>query len=100
MTDLEWLCDWYRERCNGEWEHEFGIAIDTLDNPGWSLRIDLVATGLDGAPFPGEEIEDGDKWVRLWKDSNSNVFHGSCSPTMLPSMLERFRRWATHEVAS
>jgi len=31
---LKWLQDWYAARCYGDWEHEFGINIRTLDNPG------------------------------------------------------------------
>jgi hypothetical protein len=25
---------WYASRCDGEWEHGYGISIETLDNPG------------------------------------------------------------------
>jgi len=31
---LQFLQEWYLEQCNGDWEHEFGIKIETLDNPG------------------------------------------------------------------
>ena len=42
-----WLQQWYYGHCNGDWEHGSGIHIDTLDNPGWSITINL---------------EDTDKW--------------------------------------
>ena len=29
------LQKWYKSQCNGDWEHSFGIKIETLDNPGW-----------------------------------------------------------------
>ncbi|GHB54781.1 hypothetical protein GCM10010331_48120 [Streptomyces xanthochromogenes] len=32
---LDRLQSWYSAQCNGDWEHEWGIKIDTLDNPGW-----------------------------------------------------------------
>lgn len=38
---------WYLGQCNDEWEHSFGVAIETLDNPGWSLRIELEETSLE-----------------------------------------------------
>ena len=41
------LQDWYLAQCNGDWEHEFGIKIDTLDNPGWSVVIDLLGTNYE-----------------------------------------------------
>src|SRR4030095_11402014 len=42
---------WYRARCNGDWEHSFGITICTLDNPGWSVSIQLTDTVLAQAAF-------------------------------------------------
>lgn len=42
------LQQWYQRQCDGDWEHSYGIKIDTLDNPGWVLTIDLVDTELEG----------------------------------------------------
>jgi hypothetical protein len=39
---LQWLQEWYLEQCDREWEHEYGIKIGTLDNPGWTITIDLA----------------------------------------------------------
>jgi len=41
---IEWLQKWYADHCDGDWEHEYGIVIETLDNPGWSIVIDLKNT--------------------------------------------------------
>ena len=41
---LERLQRWYLYRCDGDWEHSFGITIETLDNPGWMVTIDLQDT--------------------------------------------------------
>lgn len=38
---LTWLNSWYINQCNGDWEHSYGINIRTVDNPGWTLEIDL-----------------------------------------------------------
>jgi hypothetical protein len=38
---LAWLMQWYLAQCNQDWEHEFGITIATLDNPGWGGPHDL-----------------------------------------------------------
>lgn len=46
MNVLQEIQSWYISNCNGDWEHSFGVSIDTLDNPGWSVRIDLADTGL------------------------------------------------------
>ncbi len=34
MDLLTWVQRWYLDQCDGEWEHEWGVKIDTLDNPG------------------------------------------------------------------
>ena len=41
MSITNWLQDWYLEQCDGNWEHENQIKIYTLDNPGWTIKIDL-----------------------------------------------------------
>jgi hypothetical protein len=94
-SDLQWLADWYAGQCNGEWEHEFGVAIGTLDNPGWSFRVDLTGTPLAERSFSEEEIEAPDHWLRLWKDDSPPVFHAAGSPSTLPEMIARFRGWAS-----
>ena len=30
---------WFKSRCDGSWEHDFGITIETTDNPGWLLTF-------------------------------------------------------------
>jgi hypothetical protein len=36
---VAWIQKWYSAQCDGEWEHDLGVAIGTLDNPGWSVRL-------------------------------------------------------------
>jgi hypothetical protein len=31
---LSWLSFWFYQHCDGDWEHENQIKIQTLDNPG------------------------------------------------------------------
>ena len=57
------LVSWYSEQCNGLWEHSYGILIDTLDNPGWSVKIDLDETPFQDAVFdPVEVNKSQDDW--------------------------------------
>lgn len=42
--------------CNGDW-HLYGVRINTLDNPGWSVKIDLEETNLDGKHYQTVESE-------------------------------------------
>jgi len=36
---IEIIKKWYQTKCNGTWEHEFGIEIKNIDNPGWHINI-------------------------------------------------------------
>lgn len=38
---IEWLEEMYLSNCDGDWEHDYGIEITTLDNPGWNVKIQL-----------------------------------------------------------
>lgn len=91
---LTWLQGWYATQCDGEWEHSFGVTVDTLDNPGWSLRIDLRDTALDGREFPAREVHRSDHdWfaVRV----TGNQFEAACGPLNLSEAIHEFRAWAT-----
>lgn len=41
---IKLLQNWYASQCDGEWEEQYGVKIDTLDNPGWNVRIGLDET--------------------------------------------------------
>jgi hypothetical protein len=83
---------WYAAQCNGDWEHSYGVRIDTLDNPGWTVSIDLASTPLARRSFP--ELRDVDPerdWVHCFvKDGR---FEGRCGPNMLNRVLEVFLMW-------
>ena len=38
---IQWLQDWTKSQIDGDWEHELGISISLLDNPGWILSADV-----------------------------------------------------------
>ncbi|MFG2177529.1 immunity 53 family protein [Streptomyces abikoensis] len=91
---FEWLQGWYIAQCNGDWEHEWGVKIDTLDNPGWTMRIDLKGTGLEDREYPRQQVSRSeDDWVCAWIAEKS--FHAACGPGNLTEALSLFRSWAT-----
>lgn len=104
MSDenLAWLMHWYLAQCNDDWEHSYGVKIDSLDNPGWTIKIDLRDTGLQGRPFErverGEIASDLEEWRSLgsWlvADLNGDVFDVACGPLDLPAAIQVFRDWA------
>jgi hypothetical protein len=85
---------WYRGQCDGEWEHHYGVKIDTLDNPGWHVAIDLAATSLDGRSFQGTDMEWAeDDWITSRIEADGR-FHSYCGPTNLWGAVKEFLDWA------
>ena len=88
-----WLQAWYAAQSNGDWEHEHGIEITTLDNPGWRVQIDTAGTSLSGREFSRiETYRSEHDWVVVWTDDGA--YHGACGPMNLGEVLYQFRRWA------
>jgi hypothetical protein len=92
LDALGWLQEWYSEYCDGDWEHQQGVEISTIDNPGWRLKIDLVGTDLEGREFIRTEIErsDGD-WIHAWTDKD--VFNAAGGKGNLVEMVYLFKSW-------
>lgn len=51
------LQSWYSSQCDEDWEHSYGVKIDTLDNPGWIVTIDLAYTELQGVLIPRQRVD-------------------------------------------
>ena len=77
---------------DGGWEHSYVIIIDTLDNPGWCVRIDLVGTELEGRTFDRiENLDIDDDWMVC--EVKNRKFIGSGDPSKLVKILQVFRDW-------
>lgn len=94
MDDLlAWLQDWYSGNCDGSWEHLYGVTVGTIDNPGWTMTINLEGTDLEGRVFQRLERDvTDDDWLRCWVEDNT--FNGVGGPHNLSSILEVFRAWS------
>ncbi|MGC2638398.1 MAG: immunity 53 family protein [Acidobacteriaceae bacterium] len=90
---MERLRSWYESNCNGDWEHQFGIAIVTLDNPGWSVEIDLKGTPLEQEDFEKVTIDRSEKdWAFASKQDGK--FRIACGVRNLDEALRIFCDWA------
>lgn len=90
---LQWLQAWYAVQCDSEWEHGYGVEIGTLDNPGWTVKINLTGTYLEDRAYVDARIErGGHDWVRTWVSDKS--FQAACGPLNLGEALTAFRTWA------
>ena len=93
MDILQWLQEWFRAQCNGSWEHTYAIRIDTLDNPGWGVRIGIYETELEGKAFETiESLDDADDWM-VCEVKHGKVLGGG-GTSKLEMILQVFKDWA------
>ncbi|MEW9078551.1 immunity 53 family protein [Terrisporobacter glycolicus] len=92
MNLLEWLENWYNSNCDGDWEHMYGVKIETVDNPGWSINIDLIDTYLEQKEFSTVKYDKGNEdWIICIKEDG--VFKGSGGPKKLNEIIFIFKSW-------
>ncbi|WP_349985626.1 immunity 53 family protein [Stenotrophomonas sp. WHRI 8082] len=64
-TAISLLQKWYARHCDEDWEHSYGIKIDTLDNPGWILTVDLDDTEFSERLLPRNRLDRSEAdWVQ------------------------------------
>ena len=92
MEMIKWLENWYKSQCDGDWEHMFGVKIDTLDNPGWSITIDLDDTFLEEKSFDvyRKNVNEKDWIICQVKD---NKFKAGGDPSKLGEIIRIFKEW-------
>lgn len=83
------LQQWYESECNGDWEHTFGIRIETLDNPGWLVTIDLAETKWESLTIGRKIVEKGDSdWIQ--HEVANSQFIGCGGPGNLGEVVSLF----------
>lgn len=98
MDELRFLEDWYAQQCDGDWEHGWGVSLETLDNPGWRLTVDLEGTSWFGRVLEREVIErSGHDWLQVWSDGQR--FEAACGPQNLSEVLGRFRAFVAPPIS-
>ena len=77
-------------QCDGDWEHSYGVKIYNVDNPGWTVVIDLAETEFENS----FDVE----WRLVEKDSTdwygisvkNNYFKASGDPSKLQFYWKNF----------
>lgn len=93
---LDQLCDWYQSNCDEDWEHQYGVKIETLDNPGWMITIDLTWTELETKLIPEFEAQRSKHdWLfaKELKNNNGRTYYTAGGPHNLEEMIQRFLDW-------
>jgi len=86
ITEIE---SWYTQQCDSSWEHQYGITIQTIDNPGWEIKIDLLGTPYSNLRMNQYSCSRSESdWI-CCKIENG-IFYAYGGPTNLGEMLEYF----------
>lgn len=104
------LADWHSRHCDGEREHWYGITIQTTDNPGWWVKVDLTGTPLAERRFErvAEAVDhNGNPSAARWLNCQvtgqatgqvtGHVWHGAGDVSRLEEIVSRFLRWANQD---
>ncbi|WP_449386945.1 Imm53 family immunity protein [Chryseobacterium lineare] len=75
---IDWLQKWFKEQTDGNWEHEVIIKIESIDNPGWSIEIDLMKSDIIPIEWRLFEISD-DNWLGYKFEDNIFYIAGDAS---------------------
>jgi len=88
---------WYHSQCNGDWEHAWSVKIETPDNPGWSIKVNLAGTAREDREFApisrGLDVpEPNADWFTCRVEDQT--FSGAGGPEYLAEVLAVFLSWA------
>ena len=84
---------WYERHCDGYWEHEYGVKIGNLGNPGWEVEIDVAGTALERTELKSVQIERTEHdWISYRLEDMK--FRGFGGPQNLTELLAIFLDWA------
>jgi hypothetical protein len=86
---LTLLQRWYLSRCDGEWEHRHGVTIESLDNPGWRVTIDLAGLPMAGTGCDWAKIDRSEHDWLHWRVADQR-FEGGCGATNLGELIGTF----------
>ncbi len=78
---LEALMGWYNANCDGDWEHSYGVKIETTEEGGWLFQADLADTAYATDDLARRESRrsDADWLVVEIHDGAYRASGGGCS---------------------
>ena len=89
MLAINRLTNWFKSQCEGGLEHKVRIRIETLDNPGWMIKVDLSETTHRGRKVGWRLIERSDcDWKIL--SVEDSLFNAGGGPSNLAEIINTF----------
>jgi hypothetical protein len=92
MNVIAELQNWFESNADGTWEHVNCVKIETLDNPGWSVEVDLTDKLLDKPFREISDLDPDEEWIRCWIENQK--FKGVGGVHKLEEIIKVFLNWA------
>ncbi len=91
---LDRVAEWYQSNATVFSSNAEAVKINTLDNPGWLVKVDLAGTELENLQLENFEVDRGDSdWCQSFL--RDHVFVGAGDPSRLQEILGRFLEFAS-----
>lgn len=93
MSVITAIQEWFASNCGDDWERDFGVQIETVGNPGWSVQINLEDTNLEHNAFDKIALRSSESdW--LYCEVRAKTFRGTGDVNKLEEILQIFVTWA------
>lgn len=89
-STLKRIQNWYKLNCNGDWEHNYGMKISNLDNPGWNIEFDLQDTALENLDYKNVHQNPNNEFDWYFISSSENTLEASCGIDNLEQTIKIF----------
>jgi len=84
-----WLQNWYFSQCDEDWEHCYGVVIQTNEN-GWRVKVDLIETESEDLIQELKTLHQSENnWVTY--SIEKSIFEAFCSPLNLLAVINLFK---------
>lgn len=92
MNSIETIASWYKKNVRQDEPNTLIINIESLDNPGWWVTINLKGTDFEKETFSKIENEKTQNdWIKLFV--RTSKFEGFGDPFKLDTILKCFGTW-------
>ena len=98
-TITEWLSQWLLDQCDGDWEHENGVSITTLDNPGFQIEIDIKDARIAALNIRTGTVENSENDWYSYKIVDGR-FIAAGDPLKLEFLLQTFKQIIEGDIKS
>jgi immunity protein 53 of polymorphic toxin system len=82
------ILEWFSDNCNGDWEHQNGFSIESLDNPGVAISVDLAPILMIPDKIILSDLVSENSWISI--RIKNDKFLVACSVDRFEEAIKNF----------